>query len=193
MTDIVPIPSDSSLGPAMRALPSDNMRRFVIALSELGTLNYTRAAAMAGYSTESNGSLRVQASRLAHDPRVIAAIHEESDRRLHAGQLVAVSNLLKLVENPMHKDHFKAVEATLNRTGHHAKSEHKVITVDQSRTDEAMIDRITALAEKLGLDATKLLGSRAAPVTAAAPVEDEEEIVEAEFEELSSEGLEDML
>lgn len=185
---LVTIPDEAQLGPAMRALPTDNMRRFVIALLEIGQLNYTKAAALAGYSQESPGALQVTASRLAHDTRILAAIHEESDRRLHAGAAMAVSQLLLIADAaPKQSDRLKAIEMILNRTGLHAMSEHKVTVNDVSNTDDAMIARIKEIAAKLGLDQSKLLGGAEKVEKAVA------EVVDVEYTEHSVEGLEDIL
>lgn len=183
-TALVNLPAESTLGPAMRALPTDGQRKFVIALLELGTMNFTRAALMAGYSGNGN-TLNVTAHRLAHDEKVLAAIHEESHRRLHSGKMMAVSVLLNLAEKALKdSDKLKAIDMVLNKTGLHDIRESIVITRDDSTTDEAMIARITHLAKVLGVDPTKLLGQNTQ-----APIEGDFTVVEP----ATADGLEDML
>jgi len=166
----------------MRALGTDRQRRFVIALLELGDMNHTRAAAMAGYAGTTGNAMRVIAHRLFHDDRVQAAIHEEATRRLASGKIMAVSKLLDIANSaPEPKDKLKAIGMILNRVGMHEKTEHHVTTMDLSKTDDAMIERIKSLAAKLGLDQRALLG--------------EAGVVDAEFTEVesSTEGIEDIL
>lgn len=179
--DLIELQVEGAYGPAMRALPTDNQRRFVIALLELGNMNHTRAAQMAGYTGGDNG-LRVTAHRLFHDDAVQAAIHEEATRRLSSAKIMAVSKLLEIADTaPEPKDRLKAVGMILNRVGMHEKTEHHVTTQDVSKTDEAMVERIKALASRLGLDQRALLG--------------EAGVVDAEFTEVesSTEGIEDIL
>lgn len=186
-TPLIPLPKASEFGPAMRALPTDGQRRFVIAVLELGTTNYGRAALMAGYSSSTLEVLRVTGDRLAHDAKIAAAIHEESLSRLHAGKVMAVSTLLTIAEKGAKDgDRLKAVDMILNRTGMHSISETHVKTQDVSRTEDAMIERITALCKTLNLDPAALLGARQAQLPPP-------EVVDAEFTEHSSEGLEDLL
>lgn len=187
ITDLILLPSLNTFGPAMRALPTDGMRKFVMALLELGSNNHTRAALMAGYAAGSDNSLRVTAYRLAHDERVLAAIHEESHRRLHSGKIMAVSVLLNLAERAAKdSDKLKAIDMVLNKTGLHNISESIVTTRDDSATDDAMIARITHLAKMLEVDVTKLIGQN---TPKPAVIEGEFSVVETP----TAEGLEDML
>jgi len=185
--DDLPNKDSGKLGDAMlQLLP--RQRKFVVALLETGTTNYTRAAKMAGYGGNSESGLRVQASRLAHDPRIIRALREEGERRLRASAVMATSVLINIAENGLTaKDRLKAAEMILNRTGLHALTEHKT-TVEHTTDELGKIERITALARGLGLDPAKLLGQNAAPsLPAPKPVD-------VEFTEVgSTAGLEDLL
>lgn len=149
-------PPESDLGPAMRAL-SQSQRRFVLALLETGAQDNTVAAGMAGYGG-TEGSRKVAAHRLAHNPKVQAAIKEEADRRLRAGALLAASALVEIAGNSMHKDRFKASVELLNRAGLVVRTEHKVIVEDNRLSDE-IEQGIIALAQRIGVDPTRLLGS----------------------------------
>lgn len=172
----VVVPAEGELGPKMLAL-NERQRAFVTACLDLGTLNNQRAAAMAGYTGNDN-TLAVTGHRLAHDLRVQEAMHEEAGRRLHSAKIMAVSQLLTLAEKATQdKDKLKAISMILNRTGMHETSEHKVVTRDESKTDEAMIERIQKLAGELGLDSAKLLGRHAS----------REEPIEVEFTEVAAE------
>src|SRR5262245_16825879 len=73
-------------GPAMRALPSDRHRAFVLALYQIrpGYGAHVKAAKMAGFGTGTSSakSWSVIASRLAHDEKILEALHEEDQRRI---------------------------------------------------------------------------------------------------------------
>lgn len=180
--EALPALAEGELGPCMRAL-TPRMQRYVQAMLEVPDCNYTRAAAIAGYSQESEKALRVTAHRLAHDPRIQAAIQEEAQARIGAAAILAASNLVEIAGNPMHKDRFKATIALLNRAGLHEKTEHKV-TVAHLQNDEQAIAKVKSLAVVLGLDPKRLLGQAG--------------IVDAAFEDITpgpdgTEGLEDLL
>jgi len=144
----------------MRAL-TEKQRLFVCAVAELGTMDYTRCARAAGYADNGKSEINVTAHSLAHNERVQEAMHEEAQRRLNVGGLVAVSTLALIATDPSHKDQVKANLAILDRSGLHAKTEHTVKVKDESRTEEAMLERATQLAGELGFDAAavkKMLG-----------------------------------
>lgn len=184
MTIMVKIPDEGRLGPAMRKL-LPRQQAFVIATLEEGGLNNARAAALAGYTGDEK-SLRVTGHRLAHDEDVLAAIHEEAKRRLQSSQILAVRELLEILNAPTtsenRKDKLKAIEMTFNRVGLHATTEHTVNVTHKDLTTDEMIKRITELAKQQDLDPRKLLGSAGV-------------VIDAEFEEVkeSSEGLEDVI
>lgn len=169
-----------SFGPAMKAL-APQQQRFVVALLELGTTNYTRAALAAGY--KDGAGINVTASRLAHDEKVLRALNEEAKRRLLASAPMAISELVKIAEDsaPMDKKYkLKAIEMILNRTGHHALSEHRV-DVQHSYSDGDAIQKIYQLSKTLGLDPVKLLGS------AGVKMDDKGQVIDAEFSEVEDE------
>lgn len=166
----------ANFGPAMKAL-NRRQQLFVIAVLELGSTNYTRAAMMAGYEGTPE-AMRVQAYRLAHGEKVILALNEEAKRRLMASAPMAISELVKIAENePDKKYKLKAIELILNRTGHHATTEHKV-AVEHTYTDQQSVARIFTLAKTLGMDPKRLLGS------AGVKVDDAGKIIDAEFTEV---------
>lgn len=173
----VPIADYGDLGPAMQALPSDRMRNFVMAMIETGGRDYTKCARLAGYAE--NISIKVTGWRLAHDARIQEAVREEGQRRLGTGIGVATNYLLELIENPVAgaKDRLRAAEMLFNRVGMPAQTEHKV-SVEHTMSETAILDKITLLAKKHGLDPQALLGE-------GAPKQ-----IEGSFEEIPSEDFE---
>lgn len=176
------------LGPAMRAL-NPQQRVFVYGLVELGG-NATGAAAAAGYGQDSptleqrRNAQRVRGYQLSHDPKVLAAIKEEAEKRLNSGALIAASALLEMVTDPLSKFRYKAAVELLNRSGLIVETQHRV-TVEHTGSDKEMIDRIKQLAGGLGIDPVRLLGSAGV-------------IIDADFTEVtpaqtSTAGLEDIL
>lgn len=181
---LVEVPPEDDLGPKMRAL-NERQRAFVTAHLETGKGDNTLCASMAGYSG-SRQTLAVTGHRLAHNLQVLEAMHEEAGRRLASSKVMAVSQLISIAQNSMDdKNKLTAIKMILNRTGMHELSEHKVTTVDASRTDAEMIKRITQLATGLGLDAKKLLGHHV-PAAAPAPID-------GEFTEVVDDDLGDIL
>lgn len=157
-------------------------RQFVIALLETGARDATKAAVIAGYGANRHDSAKQQAWRLAHRPRVQAAIREEADKRIRTGTILGASVLMEIAANPTHKDQYKAAVELLNRGGLLVETKHTVEVVD-NRTTQTLLARVHELANRLGLDPKRLLG-QAANV----------EIVDAEFEDVgSTDGLEDLL
>lgn len=176
------------VGPAMARLNA-RQQAFVMAMVTLPTVNHKACARAAGYSGDEN-VLAVTAHRLAHDEKIQAAIQEEAKRRIKASALIAATHLENIMSNPAHKDQLKAIGMVLNRAGLHEATEH-TININDGQTDEALMDRIERLAERLGIDPEKLLGRGARPV----------KVSDVEFEEVDesdevvdgTEGLEDLL
>jgi phage terminase small subunit len=124
-------------GPAMRALPSDRHRAFVLALYQIkpGYGAHVKAAKMAGFgtSTSSPKSWSVIASNLAHDEKIQAALHEEDQKRIRAVAPRAVQALERLIEDPKHKDHARAIGMTLERV--HPSETYHTVRVERDETD----------------------------------------------------------
>lgn len=155
------IPSDSDLGPAMLAL---NMRQrlFVIAMLDSGSsASQTNSARLAGYADEGVG-IRVRGHRLAHSPKVQAAILEEASKRLQAGTLVASGVLLEIASNPKARDadRLKAAAMILDRGGLGAVSEQRISVTHTDNRAEKLL-RVVELARLTGQDPRALLGSMA--------------------------------
>lgn len=176
--------STEGLGPHMRAL-NQRQRQFVYAILETGRNDHTAAARMAGYGLDSDNALRVQAHRLAHNPRIQAAMHEEAEKRLGGAKIMAVSELVRLAESTTNEGiKLRAIAMLLNRTGLHEKTEHKV-TVDHADSGADMMARIKFLADALGVDATKLAGT--------ATPKQQLEAIDVESEAVEEVSLEDIL
>lgn len=159
---MVQLPAIDAFGPEMRKC-TDPQKKFVLAMLDLGGQPgcFSEAYERAGYSATSKQSVRVNASRLAHNPKIINAMAEESRKRLDGSAMVAVSTLVKICADAEEKtgNKLKAALAIMDRTGLHAMSEHKV-TVDDHRTEAELVAAITAMAQRQGLDPRLLLGDK---------------------------------
>jgi len=147
---------DEDLGTAMKEL-TEPQRRFVTAYVENGGSNEADAAYRAGYGS-TPGDCASIANRMLRAPRILTAIREEADKRLKSGAILASSVLVEIASNRMHRDQYKAAVELLNRAGLVVEGVSRVI-VEDHRTEEEIVRRIADLADKLGIDPKKLLGS----------------------------------
>lgn len=172
----IELPDEELLGPSMRAC-TPAMQRFVIALLTRGDDNYTEAALQAGISPITAQSY---GSRLAHHPKIAAAIREEADKRMRGAGILAASQMMKIAMDLHHKDCYKACDRLLSQSGLMVETVQRHI-IEDHRSDKELEQAIILLAKRNGLAPEKLLGRP--------PVED------AEFEEVegSMGGLEDLL
>jgi phage terminase small subunit len=136
------------------------MRAFVVALVQTGCAP-SKACEMAGYSACSQNSFATMGWKLARDPRIQAAIHEEALKVLRADGPMALSVLREIAADKSagNRDRIKAATELLNRGGFHAVSQHNITVTHQSEQDKER--EILALATELGLDdaaKAKLLG-----------------------------------
>jgi phage terminase small subunit len=189
----VVIPPDAVFGPAMEAL-TERQRRFVLAMLEDGGVKSNSEYARAAGFTGSPATLAVTAHRVAHDPKVLDAIVEEGTKRMHSGVVVAVSELVRLCKHALKDgDKLKAIDMLLNRTGLHAKTEHK-LTVRKESNEAEMIESITKLAVEFGMDPAKLIGrtqiidAEFKEVTPAAPAEEDWSALPEENDDDDSDG-----
>ena len=156
------LPEAAELGPAMRALPTDRMRAFVVAMHEnalRGDDTQGSAAKSAGFSGDM-ASLRVTGYRLAHDERIQEAMKEEGHRRLGALVPLATGRLAEILRGAAAKDAMRAITAVLNRTGMPERSDHTV-TVRHEKSEADKIQQALELAKMLGIDITAALGEAA--------------------------------
>ena len=116
-------------GPAMKALPSDRHRAFVLALYQIkpGYGAHVQATKLAGFGTSKSSphSWSAIATRLAHDDRILAALYEEDQKRIRASAPRAIRALQHLIETPGHKDHARGIGMVLDRV-HPAETRHTV-------------------------------------------------------------------
>jgi phage terminase small subunit len=158
--ELAPLPAvdGTEWGPAMKALSSDKHRMFVLALYQVkpGYGAHVKAAKMAGFGTETSSakSWSVIASRLAHDEKVLAAIHEEDQKRIRASAPRAIRALQNLIEDPAAKDHARGIGMVLDRvhpveTQHTVKVQHE--TSSSMKATAEVFERIMELAARAGV------------------------------------------
>ena len=156
-------PIDAQDGPAMKALPSDRHRAFVRALYQVkpGHGANVKAARLAGFGTETSTpqSMATIASRLSHDERVLAALHEEDQKRIRASAPRAIRALESLIEDPTSRDHARGIAMVLDRV-HPVETVHNVrVNHDATpalRATAEVMQRISDLAAKVGINLNDL-------------------------------------
>jgi hypothetical protein len=153
---VVDIPASKDLGPKMRALPTDRMKRFVLALVR-GASSYSEAARMAGYTGD---NCSVIASSLMRRQDILEAIKEETDRRLYAGLALSADVLLAIIKDPATKavDKLKALELLDRWCGSPSKQAEKKSEPTADQSEKEMVQRLSRLAKELDIDPAKLLG-----------------------------------
>ena len=159
-----------------------NARAFVLALIESGGENMTRAALQAGYKG-TNAVVATTASRLCADPRIQVALTEVAMGLAKSSSLLAVTQLLKMIENSQsEKTKLTAITKLINLIGlEPEKTVNLKHTIEVEPTTKERVDEIVRMAKEVGIDPRKLLGKAGV-------------IVDAEFAEVgTSAGLEDLL
>jgi hypothetical protein len=161
MSDGQNIEAAPDYGPKMRALDNDRQRQFVVGLFSAppkGRGQHIWAARFAGYGkadgTSSNKVLGVIAARLLADQRLIDAVQEESQRRLRLLPPVAIQALEKLIGDPGHRDHMRAISAVVDRVDPLQQSLNVNVRHDPAPTiemTEQVIARIEQLARRAGI------------------------------------------
>lgn len=153
MTNEVAIPfnpDDRSYdGKAMSAL-NDRKRRFVIAMLQMGVnpKAASRAAASLGYHPN-------YGYELMRDETVLAALREESTKRLAGAALVGVNVLLEIAQSPTHKDQFRAAKELAGINGFTA--EQRIVVEHIDADSKAQIRQIRDMANQLGMDPRQLI------------------------------------
>lgn len=172
------VPPEEKLGEAMLGL-NEKQRVFVIAVVVFGCANnHTRAARLAGYEGTLN-SLRVQAHRLAHNPKVQAALLEEARKRFQAGTVAAVDVAMEFLADTKAdpRVRLKAAELVMDRGGLPKATEHRVVSSYEPTREEKLLE-LVSLARALGQDPRTFLGNLA-------------DVVEADFKLLKLEPAKD--
>lgn len=145
------IPEDrNSDGPAMSAL-TDQQRAFVYLMIQTGVNEgmANQCAKAAGYEGPNGGW------RCMRNERILAALREETTKRLMGAALVGVSTMIEIANSPGHKDRYKAAKDLAAINGFTPEQKITVTHVKQDERD--VLDKIRERAEKLGLDPRKLL------------------------------------
>ncbi|SRR5713101_4857409 len=132
------------LSAEMRALPNESWRKFCFALvtGPPGHGRYSRAARSAGMGKGSTpANVAKLAWKIAHDDRMIAAVAAESRKYLRGAHPEAVTALLKLIRDPKHRSHDRAVLAVLDRSDpvvgrQQIEVTHRVVDPDQEALEE---------------------------------------------------------
>jgi len=178
------VEDESAYGPAMRAL-SPKFRAFVHAKVQQGLSN-RRAAQVAGYSATNDNVLDQSAYRLSHDPRIIAAIHEETKKLMHSEGANSIRVVVS-IRDDLTADapvRLKAALALMDRSGFNAVSEQRV-SVEHTMSDAEMDRRILMLCSELGIgdaEARKMLIDPKAKPNPLLEAETIPEATDAEFE-----------
>lgn len=146
-------------GPAMLALP-ERPRKFVLALLDQPKPNYAAAARKAGYSDSSEGA-KVRGHNLAHDARVIAALHEEAGKRFRLLGWLGVKGLAEIAADAKHPDTYKARKDLADRFGFAHVQKHEVIHEEKKATPAQKLAEVRELCEFLGVpfDPARFLGA----------------------------------
>ena len=142
MADVIPImPAVGDLPEAFQVLRDQRRQAFVWAYVFNGAQGKAAAIA-AGYSDVADGA-KVRACELLQREDVGEAIKALTGRYLFSLAPKAVLRLNELLDNPRHPKHVRAIELTLDRTGHVAKTAVDVTvggTVTVNHTDAALAD-----------------------------------------------------
>lgn len=193
--DHYPIIPDEPGMPEAYAKISPRERAWLHAFLDAGDENATAAARRAGYGAagteaQQRNACKTAGHRNVHNPLIQDAIRELALDLFRQAGYLATAQLMVLVKDPTHKDHFKAIERVLAQNGMVAavQIEHnhniKVTEADQ-------VERLKVLAKQLGMDPKTLLGSAGVildaefevipePKQLTAPVEDDMWVVEPE-------------
>lgn len=170
-------PPIEALGPRMLAC-TILQRRFVIGIIENRFKDASRVARVAGYAPNGRNS-RQQAYDLLRHPKIIAAIQEESGRRLQGLTAFAVFALERNLKGSDAKARQVAADSILDRTGFPRKMERAVEVTDKTpqRNHDELRALVSAKLQMLGFEAPKLIEGDFNVVqdTSTAPSTDERE------------------
>jgi phage terminase small subunit len=148
------------LGDAMNSLPNNRWRNFVefLLLEKPGHGAQTNAARRAGFGRVNTTPLTMAqiSTRLMHDPRIQAAIAEESRKMLRAGAPEAVKAIYAGIRNPEHKDHARFVAMVLDRSDPTESRQVVEVTHRSVDPDQEALEELRA-ARQLGAPREKLL------------------------------------
>src|ERR1700676_29923 len=125
--------NDAILGPAMQAL-NPRQRGFVMAKFDLGDHpSDVECARAAGYDGTKQ-SVIVQAHRLAHSDKILAAIHEEATRRASGLLPLAHRRIADKLLNPNDKENFAVAKHVQALSGISPKQVHVVEHINDRKS-----------------------------------------------------------
>jgi hypothetical protein len=197
---LIPINETADLHPDLAAC-SQQERVFIQAYCEGGGSYGSIAAAVrvAQYGTETSGAKSIGniGQRLLHYPRIVAGIAAYTKTQIRSLAPLAVAAVRTIVDDPTHKDRLKAANSILERidpvvTKHEVTVEH----IDHNA------ELIKLLRKDIADGASRnFLEKRFGPIGLARleemlSIEDQRnkpQPVDVEFEEVSADGLEDLL
>lgn len=197
LPDIYPPIPDAPGMPEAYAKLSPMQRAWVHAFLDAGDENATAAARRAQYGKEGTAHQKAQACKQAgyhniHNPLVQDAIRELAHEKFRVAGYLATAQLMALVKDPSHKDHFKAIERVLAQNGMVAavqiEHNHK-----HTVTEKDQVEMVVKLAKRLGMDPRTLLGSAGVEWVDAEFEEVKEPLTQLAAPAMSSAGLEDLL
>jgi hypothetical protein len=93
-------------------------------------------------------------------PAILEALHETAGKTMQSLAPLAITKAKRILQDEAHPGHSRMIETILDRSGHSAKTEHKVTvehTVDMKEL-EALARRLAA---ESGIDPRRLLGTDA--------------------------------
>jgi phage terminase small subunit len=131
-----------------------------LALMLTGNRGQTAAYRAAGYSTKSEGAARVEAHKMAHDQRVLEALHEEAVKSLKNYVPLGLRVVGDIIESEDSKDadRLTGIKMIFDRAGLHGVAETRV--VHELADDTEMLAEIKMLAQRNGVPLESLLGGR---------------------------------
>ncbi len=113
-------------------------------------------AQQVGYSPRGH---EVKGSQLLHNERILAAIAEVTTKGFRSSAALGRKVVEQIALNDRHPKQLQAAVALLDRGGFQVENIQKITVEKHDLTGRALIERIKVLADKHGLDATKLIGS----------------------------------
>lgn len=127
-TDWIDLPPEELMGEAMKRL-NPRQQKFVVALGVF--CDQKKAYAYAGYHSKDDRVASSAASRLAANPDVIEAVHEETKRRIGINPLLGISTIARLAASAKNEAvSLSAAKELLGLGGYIVKTEHKVVVED---------------------------------------------------------------
>lgn len=107
-----------------------------------------RAAEKAGYHP-------LHGYVLMRNDAILAAIHEETTKKLQGSVLTATKALVEIVEDEEHRDRFKAAKEIIAINGF--TPEQKITVKHISSNSKSLVEQIREMAKELGRDPKILL------------------------------------